>query len=280
MNPDRPLILFHANCPDGFCAAWVASQAFGDNADYVPVQYGQVPPDVTGKAVFILDFSYKRDVLLAMAEQAKGILVLDHHKTAQEDLCKSGSVECDYAFASNVQVRFDMTKSGGRLTWEYFNYRKKSPWLVDYTEDRDLWLWKLPQSKEISAFLASVPKTFAAWNDLDQTYQGFGSWQSYVSQGGAIIRFQDQLVEAICATSQVVVMDGYPVLAANTSVLFSEVAGKLAEKGPFGAAWFIRSDGKRQWSLRSRGDGIDVSEIAKIHGGGGHRNAAGYEDTP
>lgn len=37
-----------------------------------------------------------------------------------------------------------------------------------------------------------------------------------------------------------------------------------------------RNDGKRVFSLRSTPDGIDVSEIAKARGGGGHRNAAEF----
>ena len=37
----------------------------------------------------------------------------------------------------------------------------------------------------------------------------------------------------------------------------------------------LLSDGRFQYSLRSRGD-FDVSELAKKHGGGGHKGAAGF----
>lgn len=37
----RILVLHHANCADGFTAAWCAWRYFGDDAEYVPVQYGQ-----------------------------------------------------------------------------------------------------------------------------------------------------------------------------------------------------------------------------------------------
>src|SRR5260370_1728532 len=36
-----------------------------------------------------------------------------------------------------------------------------------------------------------------------------------------------------------------------------------------------REDGSHKVSLRSRGE-VDVEKIARHHGGGGHRNAAGY----
>jgi hypothetical protein len=41
---------------------------------------------VTGLDVAIVDFSYKRPVMVELASKAKSILVLDHHKTAQADL--------------------------------------------------------------------------------------------------------------------------------------------------------------------------------------------------
>ncbi len=72
-------------------------------------------------------------------------------------------------------------------------------------------------------------------------------------------------------------MDGHRILSVNATVLFSEIAGELAKGRPFGACYFDRQDGKRQWSLRSDDNGIDVSAIAKSHGGGGHAHASGYE---
>ena len=75
-------------------------------------------------------------------------------------------------------------------------------------------------------------------------------------------------------------MDVHKILAVNATVLFSEIAGELAKDRPFGACYFDRQDGKRQWSLRSSGEnGLDVAEIAKAHGGGGHKNAAGFEEA-
>ena len=39
-----------------------------------------------------------------------------------------------------------------------------------------------------------------------------------------------------------------------------------------------REDGTHKVSLRSRGE-VDVEKIARHHGGGGHRNAAGFSLT-
>lgn len=257
-----PLVLYHASCADGFCAAWVARLAMPP-AECVPVHYGQEPPDVTGREVYIVDFSYKRPTLELMNGLAESLIVLDHHKTAQAEL--DGLEYC----------RFDMGKSGGRLAWEYFYPGEPSPWLVDYTEDRDLWRWKLPRSREVSAALASHPHDYSLWNLWGHTV---APPTSLVMEGEAILRYQAQQVESACRNAYEIELAGHKVLAVNTTTLTSEVAGKLAEGRPFGAAFFIRADGKKQWSLRSRDGGIDVSEVAKAHGGGGHRNAAGFEE--
>ena len=79
------MCIYHGNCADGFGAAWVVRKALGE-IDFHPGKYQEPPPDVTGKDVVMVDFSYKRPVLLEMAEKANSILILDHHKTAAEDL--------------------------------------------------------------------------------------------------------------------------------------------------------------------------------------------------
>ena len=67
---------------------------------------------------------------------------------------------------------------------------------------------------------------------------------------------------------------GHLVPSVNTSIFQSDVASELVRPGSFSAAYYF--DGKYRFSLRSSDDGIDVSNIAKIYGGGGYRNASGF----
>ena len=98
------LVLYHANCMDGFSAAWAVWKKFGDaDTEYLPAKYGDAPPDVTDRDVVIVDFSYKRDVMLTLNRAANQLLCLDHHKTAEADLK-------DLPFA-----RFDMERSGAGM---------------------------------------------------------------------------------------------------------------------------------------------------------------------
>jgi len=61
--------------------------------------------------------------------------------------------------------------------------------------------------------------------------------------------------------------------------MISDTLHMALEKYPSAryAVGYFDLPGKRIYSLRSRqGSEVDVSEIAKRHGGGGHKHAAGF----
>lgn len=257
------LVIYHASCTDGWTAAWAAWRKFGDAAEYVAANYGDEPPEVLGRDVLIVDFSYPRRHLEYMAGVANSLRVFDHHKTAQADL-----VGLDFCV-------FDMDRSGAGLTWDELHGGER-PRIVDYVEDRDLWHWHLPHSKEVSAWLSSWSRgDFQSWQRLsDDLQENFGGC---VAQGKAILRALDRYIGSQVPNAAPVALAGYIVPCINTTFATSELVGTLAETAPFAVGWFERQDGKFVYSLRSRGnDGADVSEIAKSFGGGGHRNAAGF----
>lgn len=272
-----PMVIYHGNCWDGFCAAWVARRALGD-IEAVPASYGTEPPDVTGRVVYVLDFSYPRDVMERLVTNARRTVVLDHHKTAMDALDGLHQPE------TGIDVWFDMTKSGGRLAWEWFSlmgYQMTSsdqprvPWLVAYTEDRDLWRHALPDSEAINAALRSYPLDFDLW---DTFHEAVGQREMFKREGEAIRRAERQIVRSHLRHARELEVGGHRVPVVNATMLFSEIAGELAKGQPFGACYFDRQDGKRQWSLRSDENGLDVSVIAKSLGGGGHMHAAGFEE--
>lgn len=283
---ERPLVIYHANCWDGFCAAWIARKALGD-CEFVPGYYGQAPPDVTGRVVYMLDFSYPREVMDRLLTVARRTVVLDHHKTAMEALDGLHQPE------TGMDVIFDMGKSGGRLAWLWFWHTRfkhlavgerpfpapvredRAPWLVDYTEDRDLWRHALDGTEEINAALRSYPLDFDLWDRFAEK----DPRNTFYYEGAAIRRAERQIVDTHVRNAREREIGGHRVLAVNATVLFSEIAGELAKGRPFGACYFDRSDGKRQWSLRSDENGIDVSALARAHGGGGHVRAAGFEEA-
>ena len=153
----KPLVIYHYPCLDGFTAAWAVWKAHPD-WEFYPAKHGDAPPDVTGRDVYIVDFSYKRPILLVMADWANSITILDHHKTAQEDL-KDLAEET----RTRIEVLFNMDKSGARLAWEYFHPGADVPELVKYVEDRDLWRFKYIDTSAVNAFLFSQEYNFETW---------------------------------------------------------------------------------------------------------------------
>lgn len=258
----HPIIIYHADCVDGFTAAWAAWRKYGDAAEYVPAHYGDEPPDVTGREVLIVDFSYPRSTLLDMARVASSIGVFDHHKTARENLAG-----LDWCI-------FDEGRSGAGLTWDILHGRDTRPMLVDYVEDRDLWRWEIHDSREVSAYIATVERTFEQWDSLCRELET--DEKRAIEKGRVALRVTAQYVEHMKKRASLEWIAGYRVPCINTTFAHSELIGELAEGHPFAAGWFQRADGVLVYSLRSRRDGVDVAEIARRFGGGGHRNAAGF----
>ena len=256
------LCIYHANCADGFGAAWVVSKAY-PNIKMHAANYGEQPPDVTGLRVIMVDFSYKRSALLGMAAWANSILILDHHKSAKEDLTY---------LPGNVTAIFDMNKSGAMLAWEFFYLDMIAPQLIKHIQDRDLWQFKIPGTREIQANVFSYPYDFAVWDMLMGTPS-----ELLIADGAAIERkHHKDIAELLAGIKSMMTIAGYEVPVANLPYTYSSDAGHIMAEGqPFAACYWNTPKG-RVFSLRSAEDGMDVSEIAKSYGGGGHEHAAGF----
>ena len=258
------IIIYHKDCVDGFTAAWIADRVLYGNPIMHPAQYGDEPPWslLTDKTnLFILDFSYPRDMLLSIQGKVKNIKVLDHHKTAEADL-----VGLDFC-------EFDMTRSGAGLAWDFFHHGDHRPWIVDYVEDRDLWQWKLNNSKAVNAYIGTVTKTLNDWDVLSAQLL-----KSVCRNGEAILAYINQYVDEVCESlAREVEFESYAAILINAPFKgISEVLNHLTEKYLVAIGWWQRKDGQFQYGLRSPKDGPDVSEIAKKYGGGGHQHASGF----
>lgn len=286
----KPICIYHGNCADGFTAAWAVYKALGPEVDFYPGIYQEPPPDVTGRDVIMVDFSYKRPIIDEMARAAHSILILDHHKTAEEDLRPFVGTFIDSTLreewersklddptARKVNALFDMTRSGALITWEFFHPGKPVPNLVAYVSDRDLWQFKLPLSREVNAYVFAHDYTFKNWDYLNAATRDHMGIQHVGDMGGAIEKkHHKDVAELSAAFKRRMVIGGHEVWCANIPYTLTSDAGHLMAQGePFAACYWDTPEG-RVFSLRSTDEGLDVSEIAKQYGGGGHRNASGF----
>jgi oligoribonuclease NrnB/cAMP/cGMP phosphodiesterase (DHH superfamily) len=262
MTDSRPLVIYHAGCDDGWCAAWVCLLKY-PNAETHAASYGDAPPDVTGRDVLIVDFSWHRSVLEDMNARARSLVVLDHHVSRADDL------------AGLDFVHYNPDASGAGMAWAYlFPDRLTAPWLVRYVEDRDLWRHALPDSKLVNAYISTFEIGDRGPWDAHMGYVVPG----YVVERGHGARAQiDSYVRRAACEAVLGSIDGHQVPVVNAARPFtSDLVGHLAEVSgaPFAAGW-RRADGVYEYSLRARGD-FDVVTLAKARGGGGHRAAAGF----
>lgn len=278
------LVIYHANCYDGVTAAYVCYRALDmafegmqPSVDYLPLNYSDPPPDVKGKDVYIVDFSFKREIMRQLAYDANNLVCLDHHKTAQEAL-EGLAKEILIETGKDITIVFDMNRSGAGIAWDYFFKESSRPDLVNYIEDRDLWKFTLPNSKEYNAFIQSFDINLHTW-----IYELSGKFNindpNTLEIGKALLRLENKYVKQIVANAKLIQIDMCTIPHVQTSILMSEVCDQLLKDYPdysHVAYSFQRKDGKIQYGLRSR-PSFDCSVIAKKFGGGGHKQAAGFE---
>lgn len=300
------LCIYHGNCLDGFGAAWAVRHAFGEaGIQFIAANYGDPPPSddvLHGKDVLIVDFSYKKPVLEAMARHTRTILVLDHHKTAQEDLDGFYSIAewWSWQYKDNpwpgpshgaIASYFDMERSGAMLAWEIFHPRSSEnfntdlpysppPTLIDYLQDYDLWRKKLHRVNEVIRAIGSYPFDFKVWDNFDI--------RSLIQDGIAIYRYYAQRLEELRKNSYLAELAVPADIDASGFMLVphvnapphfaSDLGNILGKEYPFAVVYSLGADAV-YYSLRSKEEGVDVSMIARMYGGGGHKHAAGFRTT-
>lgn len=267
-HPDPSLVLYHADCPDGFGAAWSYWKKWGSRIRYEPLYYQQpVAPEVTGEDVVMVDVSMAEGALLALRAQANSLRVLDHHQSAADDL---GHLPFTH---------FDLRHSGAVLAWrDVFGADEPVPLLLRLIQDRDLNQWLEPCARECLLVLDSLPRTFEAWSAfahrLDTDFQT-------VCREGAIMAQQYQgFVHRFSHQAQSATLAGLPTYLVNVPNLFAhDVAAALFDFTPFVITWQVGPDSLAHLSFRSRRGHFDTIPLTTALKGGGSPSAGGARIT-
>ena len=288
-----PLVLFHKNCLDGFSASFAVWKAFGNEAYYRPIQYGDIKSidDVhklgdLKRNIYIIDFSFSKEIMDYIISESITTTWLDHHKTGFEMWC---GMEYNIATAfmcssSKLDIILDNNRSGALIAWEYFHPGTKIPVFIKHVDDGDRWQFKMEHTKAFTkAIWSYAPWTFDMFNEMffnDNVEEQ--NYMELILEGNAILKAHDANVQSVLrgATRPCKIRvrdDVLSGLAANCPPhLQSDVGHALAKQSnTFGLLWYINKDNLCLCSLRSIGD-YDVSALAKYFGGGGHRAAAGF----
>ncbi len=249
-------------------------RAWGDDAWYVARSHDDRVrlEDCEDAIVAFVDIAPARAELRALAEVATQVLVIDHHVTARDRLA-SDPADVNALEAEGHLLHFDLDHSGAMLAWLVFHPDEPPPDLLRYVEDQDLWNWALEDSEAVNAAIASYPRTFDEWDRLAARPIG-----ELAAEGVPILRANRMEVERRLDHARPVALGTDRIEAVNASTNRAQIGHELARRAAFGRPWGLvyRVEGAEVFAtLYSIGE-LDVSKVATSHGGGGHRNAAGF----
>jgi uncharacterized protein len=264
MQKKEIAVLYHGSCPDGFGGAYSAWKKFGETATYEAVYHGDAPPDVSDQEVYVIDFSYPKEILLEMERRAKRLVILDHHLGAREII------------AVVREHIFDNDHSGSGIAWKYFHPNTPLPRLLAYIEDNDLFKRSLSDWKEVGAYISTVSFAFESFDALVRKVDTEEGFAAILEKGHSYNEYVDFLCNSIAVQAEEVQFDEFKILAVNAPRLLKARIGEILaqRQGQFALVWYP-NHGKWHFSLIGNGS-IDCSEIAKRYGGNGHPNAAAF----
>jgi len=286
---DIDIVIHHNPCADGFGSAYVVWKYYKDNKiekeiEYIGTGYGKKDlPNVKDKNVLILDFSYPEDIMNDMIENAKSILIIDHHKSSEKNL--TDIHEKDNTVNRRFYKIFDMNHSAAMLVWNYFYPDTDAPNLIKYIEDRDIWKKEIPESEPFSTWMYIQEMTFELFEKLHIDPEFINK---AVEKGQAYLELSMSNVKSVSkyAVPKFVKFSNRKnseyafVSHLNANLNISDLGNYIFKYQPyidFSAVYQVREYDKiTKFSLRSTKYHRDVSEVASEYiGGGGHRNASG-----
>lgn len=293
------VIVYHRGCPDGYGAMWWLRKALlrqSPEAEIATVaaNWGDEPDMPPGAHVWCVDYCYEAGGLIAIAETCETLDVFDHHQTslgymreAQEALGgRCLLAENIHAYGDRVELDggekinlvLDQRFSGVGLVAHHVNRWQgvATPVFLWNLQDRDLWHFEMPTTRDVFAAVTARPYTLEAWDEIEAM-----DYEALADQGRGINLYRDQLIESVAASFFLLTVGGdgsgwWVPCASSPYFIGTDVAGLLAERhGGLGAYCILHND-RVQIGLRSRDDDQrDCAKIAEYHDGGGHPHASG-----
>ena len=264
-------VIYHGACRDGRAGAYAAWKHFGADAEYIASYYGtDSHPNLAGREVYVIDYCYKKEDILTVEAETKLLVVLDHHASAKESM---------ELIRNKV---FDINHSGSVIAWNYFHPDTVVPKLLQYIEDYDLWRYALPYSRDIEHYLDALEfedGTGFDFSKFDKFVDDFDNPEKFEKmklEGSYYRKYIDSVITKRITLADKVTFEGHVVLAVEGGLFNSHLGEALAKTHPPFAIVWSRYRGLWHFSLRGVGGQVDLSQLAKKYGGGGHLNSAGF----
>jgi oligoribonuclease NrnB/cAMP/cGMP phosphodiesterase (DHH superfamily) len=266
---------YHHNDHDGRCAAAIVNRYFSCTG-YAPIEFIEMDyKDVVevqkikqDELIYIVDFSFKPDVMKEVLKKTTNIVWLDHHKTA-----------FDYDYGREITGKRDVKYAGCELAWRWCYTGKEIPRSVELIGDYDKWALRFEPScfefyEGLKTYNTAPEST--VWDDL---FDDVEMIRTVCERGKLCIKYRDGYCADIRQSyGYQVNWEGYECYAMNAYMMGSKAFGPMFDQFPICIA-YIHDGMEFTVSLYSQQDNIDVSSICVKYGGGGHKGAAGFHCT-
>lgn len=259
------IVYYHGNCNDGLASVTIFNHYY-PNKKLIPL-YHFKSNNLTdqGKNILFLDFSLPEDKMLNLIKH-NNVYIVDHHKTAM--------------YLKNIlpkeQYFLDESSCGAMLLWNLINKNIEPPLLLKYINDRDLWLNQLPDYQYVFDGLVFMKPDMKLMDKLIFEKDDI----SDIIEIGKILN-KSKMSSINFLKSKMFIKEfkfkenTYKVGYINCPLYSSDIGSFLVNNFDIDFAAIFHFNGKKTiFSLRGKGI-VDLSEIAKSYGGGGHFDAAG-----
>ena len=296
-------IFAHSHCTDGLVAASIMKYSLQMKHNIEPevifVSYGK-EQEAIDKAnidyettIYCVDFSFNRELTLELCKKAKLVYVLDHHKTANENLH-------DLKTHYNFNFIYDVEKSGASIVNDFcrthlsigenikLTQQNIINQIVAMVEDRDLWKFKLKDSKEFAEYVFAYvePNDIKKMTEILFKYN-FDNLKEICQMGETIMHYKNNLIKKKLDSYAPIYfhVDNKKLLIINETQpdLVSQLGNELCKKYDVPICLYKISGSESSselsvaLSFRSMDHLDPVDVVARLFNGGGHRNAAGGE---
>lgn len=284
------IYVLHHNDADGRYAAFCTWKYYKENfpskeLEFHEVQYNRpFPLDVSkltkADTVYVLDFSYYKEILDPVHAAVDKLLVLDHHESSRDYLLGR-----PYAY-------FDLSKSGALLAWEHFNPGKMPPLACLLVNDRDLWAKQFtPESSYFNCYL-HFDKVKQDWEKWDLLNTDEAAMAEALKIGRVLYEQDLSVLDAFtCNPVNFTLCEGHLYTLPNNHIKLTKFVlynGNQVLISELGEAFYNKYEGHATIDYRVRNDIVTFSvrspdlrilnakEYCVSKGGGGHPKAAGF----
>lgn len=283
---------FYHNDADGRCAGfWVALSAgltnYMDECEFIEMDYAKpFPIDSirTNEQIYIVDYSISPDEMRQLLKTTQDVTWIDHHKTAIEKYAD---------FEHEIRgVRYDGV-AGCMLTYCYLHHMTdrgkgdikpfnismtgNAPKFTKLIADWDVWKFDFGDDTRrfITAFNAYNFEPRSRLWDRFFNFPDEMACGSLIQEGITMTAFRDGWAKEYMKLGFETEFEGVKCFAVNLGRCNSEYFKSLPD-GKYDVLMpFVFNGEKYTVSLYSKT--VDVSEIAKKYGGGGHKGASGFQ---